>query len=75
MEASGQLHAPAALPLGKDPPPPVPIGYEAGWDPELVWRLKRREIPLLLPGIEPKFPTCPSQALQLAATPLPINTV
>jgi hypothetical protein len=28
MEVSGQLHYPAALPPGKDPP--VPIGYEMG---------------------------------------------
>jgi hypothetical protein len=27
----GQLHAPAALPLEKEPP--VPIGYEVGWTP------------------------------------------
>jgi hypothetical protein len=29
MEVSGQLHDPAALPLGKEPP--VPIGQAAGW--------------------------------------------
>jgi hypothetical protein len=29
MEASGQLHSPAALPPGKEPL--VPIGLEAGW--------------------------------------------
>jgi hypothetical protein len=29
MGVSGQLHAPAALPPGKEPL--VPIGYEAGW--------------------------------------------
>jgi hypothetical protein len=33
MEVSGQLHAPAALPPEKEPP--VPLGYEAGWAPEL----------------------------------------
>jgi hypothetical protein len=42
MEASGQLHAPAALPPGKEPS--VPIRYEAGWAPEPVlmqwWRQK-----------------------------------
>jgi hypothetical protein len=38
---SGQLQAPAALPPGKEFP--VPIGYESGWDPELVWALCRRE--------------------------------
>jgi hypothetical protein len=32
MEVSGQLHAPAALPPGKEPL--VPIGWGAGWVPE-----------------------------------------
>jgi hypothetical protein len=32
MEVSGQFHAPAALPPGKELP--VPIGKEAGWAPE-----------------------------------------
>jgi hypothetical protein len=32
---SGQLHAPAALPPGKEPL--VPIGEEAEWAPEPVW--------------------------------------
>jgi hypothetical protein len=31
MEVSGQLHAPAALPPGKETL--VPIGQEAGWAP------------------------------------------
>jgi len=31
MEVSGQLHAPSALPPGKDPP--MHIGQEAVWDP------------------------------------------
>jgi hypothetical protein len=35
MEVSGQLHAPAALPPGKEPL--VPIRYEAGWAPEPFW--------------------------------------
>jgi len=35
MEVSGQLHAPAALPLGKEPP--VPIRQEAGWAQEPFW--------------------------------------
>jgi hypothetical protein len=40
MEVSGQLHALATLPLGKEPL--VFIGKEAGWTPELVWMLWRR---------------------------------
>jgi hypothetical protein len=40
MEVSGKHHAPAALPVRKEPP--VPIGYEAGWVPEPVWMLCRR---------------------------------
>jgi hypothetical protein len=38
---SGQLHAPGALPPGKEPP--VPIGQEVGWAPEPVWVTWRRE--------------------------------
>jgi hypothetical protein len=41
MEVSGQLHAPAALPAGKEPL--ELIGYEAGWAPESVWTLRIRE--------------------------------
>jgi hypothetical protein len=41
MEVRGQLHASAALPLVKEPP--VAIGEEAGWAPEPVWELWRRE--------------------------------
>jgi hypothetical protein len=41
LEVCGQLHAPAALPPGKEPP--VPIGQEAGCAPEPVWTLWRRE--------------------------------
>ena len=33
MEISGELHAPATFLLGIDPPP-VPIEWESGWDPE-----------------------------------------
>jgi hypothetical protein len=35
MGVSGQRHAPASLYPRKGPP--VPIGQEAGWAPELVW--------------------------------------
>jgi hypothetical protein len=38
---SGQLHAPAVLPPGKEPP--VPIGWEFGLAPEPVWTTWRRE--------------------------------
>jgi hypothetical protein len=41
MEVSGELHAPAALPPGKEPP--VPVGYDAGWATEQVWTTWRRE--------------------------------
>jgi hypothetical protein len=40
-EASGQIHASAALPPGKEPP--LYIGYEAGWAPEPVCTLWRRK--------------------------------
>jgi len=41
MEVSGQLHTPAALPQGNEPL--VPIAYEAGWAPKLVWKWWWRE--------------------------------
>jgi hypothetical protein len=41
MEMSGQLHAPSALPPGKEAL--GPIGQEAGLAPEPVWTLWRRE--------------------------------
>jgi hypothetical protein len=37
MEVRGQFRALASLSPGKEPQ--VPIGYEAGWAPELVWKL------------------------------------
>jgi hypothetical protein len=40
MQVSG-LHAPAALPPGKEPP--VPIRWEVGWTPEPVWTTWRSE--------------------------------
>jgi len=54
MEVSGQLHTPATLPLGYEPP--VNIGQEASWSPQPVWtRWRREEIPsLLLTVIEPR---------------------
>jgi hypothetical protein len=51
MEVNGQLHALASLSLGKKVS--VPIGWEVGWTPQLVWMLRKREKFLSLPGIEP----------------------
>jgi hypothetical protein len=41
LEVSGQLHAPAALPLGKKLA--VPTGQETGWAPEQFWTTWRGE--------------------------------
>jgi hypothetical protein len=41
MEVSGELHAPAAVQSGNEPP--IPIGYEAGWASESVWMLWSKE--------------------------------
>jgi hypothetical protein len=41
MDVSGQLHAPAALPPGKEPL--VPTELEAGWAPEPFWTRWWRE--------------------------------
>jgi hypothetical protein len=37
LEVSGELHDTAALPSGKDLPPP--IGIDAGWAAGTVWTL------------------------------------
>jgi hypothetical protein len=41
MKVSDQLHSPAALSPGKEPP--VYIEWEAEWTPELIWTRWRRE--------------------------------
>jgi hypothetical protein len=47
---SGQLHAPAALPPGKEPPVPIGIG---GWvDPTTGLDDVEKRIFLILPGLE-----------------------
>jgi hypothetical protein len=43
MEVSGQLHAPATLPPGKEPV--VPIEEETGWAPEMFWTRWREKFP------------------------------
>jgi len=45
MEMSGQLHAPAALPLERTTVP-LPIELEAGYVPKLVWTVveKRKSL-------------------------------
>jgi hypothetical protein len=42
MDVSGQLHATAALPPGKEHP--IPTVYEAEYAPELAWTRWRGEI-------------------------------
>jgi hypothetical protein len=44
MEVSGQLHAPAALPPGEQPP--ISIVYEAGSAPGIVEK-RKNTLPLL----------------------------
>jgi hypothetical protein len=53
MEVSGQLHAAAALPPGKEPL--VTIGYEAGWVPEPFWT---RESNPRTPIVQPVAHAC-----------------
>jgi hypothetical protein len=67
---SGQLHALAALPLGKEPP--VSIGQENGWAPELVWMMWRQF--LTLQGLELQtfsHPACNPSLYWLHYTGLP----
>jgi len=49
MEAGGQHHVPAALPVGITP---VPTEYETRWAPEPVWTFWRREKSLFPTGIQ-----------------------
>jgi len=66
---SGQLHAPAASPWGKEPP--VPIGQEAGWVPESVWTWCQRENFQPPSGFENQSSNCPacSQSLYWLSYP------
>jgi hypothetical protein len=65
MEVSGQLHAPATLPSGKDTL--VPIEEEAGWAPGLVWMLLLwgREISYPYQELKPGCPACRPSLYQL----------
>jgi hypothetical protein len=55
MEVSGQLHAPAALPAGKEPL--VPTGYEDGWASEPFWkRWCRKKFPAPAKESSPNTP-------------------
>jgi hypothetical protein len=66
MAISGQLRATAAFSQGDSRP--VPTGYEAGWPPEPVWTLWRREKNLLpQPGIEARFLDRPARSLSTKA--------
>jgi hypothetical protein len=68
MEVSGQLHATKALPPGKEPL--IPIGQEAWWDPEPVWRRWWREkfpAPIIQP-VAQRYTTELSQLFSLEMT-------
>jgi hypothetical protein len=54
MEVSGKLHAPAALPLGKEPP--VSIGWKDGLAPEPFWTVSKRKIPIPRRESKPDHP-------------------
>jgi hypothetical protein len=48
MEMSNQLHAPASLLPGKQPP--IPVGEETAWAPERIWTLWSTEKSLVSAG-------------------------
>jgi hypothetical protein len=64
MHVSGQLHVPAPLPPGKEPP--VPIGLEAGWAPEPVWTTRGRENPSPCRKSKPGLPSHRSSLCRLS---------
>jgi len=51
MGVGGKLHALATILPGKEAH--APTAKEDGWNPELLWILWSREIPLALLAIEP----------------------
>jgi hypothetical protein len=69
MEVSGQLHAPAALPPGKEPS--VPIEYEVGWTPDPVlttWGSENscshsHSDPLVVQPVASRYPGRPKQII------------
>jgi hypothetical protein len=79
---SGQLHTPATLPPGKEPP--VPIGYEAGRAPEPVWVTWRIENswpycdldpdPLVIQPLASYYTDCAIPALSVFSTSLKSKT-
>ena len=62
---SSQLHAPAALPLVKEPPTSSEVRYA----PQPVWTFQG-DILLALPGIEPRFLARPPSSLVTIPTQL-----
>jgi len=60
MEVSDQLHALAALPLGKEPM--VPTGQETGWAPEAVWTQWKKKNSQPLWGIKSLNPNHPAHS-------------
>jgi hypothetical protein len=68
MEVSGQLHAPATLPPGKESL--VPIGWEAGWATEPVRTLVKRKISS--PYRDSNPPDHPARSLALYHWAIPV---
>jgi len=52
LETGGQLKT---RPIFHGERTPVPMEYDAGWAPELMWRLWRRKSFLPLPEFEPRI--------------------
>jgi hypothetical protein len=68
MAVSGQLHVPADLLPGKEPP--VPIGKKAAWARSPPGRFEEKN--LVLPGIEPG-PSSPNLSLYQLSYPDSLN--
>lgn len=72
MEANGQPHTSATLPLGTEPL--VPIGQEAGRAPEPVGTLWRKQKSLASVRIEPQLSSPQPSRYTNRAVPAPLQT-
>jgi hypothetical protein len=70
MGVSGHRHVPPTI-YSPGKGPSVPIGQEAGWVTESVWKQRLEEKSFSMPGIEPRSPGRPIRSEDTILTELP----